>query len=69
MYKKGVFIVNLHNKFRINCVSLLTFNSVIINITKLTFGKSANFLKVKGFKAYLKPFFYVKKSLLLTYKP
>lgn len=61
--------MSLHNKYRINCISLFTFTSVIINITKLTFSESANSMKVQGFKAYLKPFFYVKKSLLLTYKP
>lgn len=69
MLKKGLFIVLQHCKDVNNSLYLFTFNYVIINITILTFGVTAISLKVEGFKAYLKPFFYVKKSLLLTYKP
>ncbi len=69
MLKKGLFIVLQLCKDVNNFLYLFTFNYVIINITILTFGVTAISLKVEGFKVYLKPFFYVKKSLLLTYKP
>lgn len=57
MLKIFVFIVNSHNKYQKNLLSLRTFNSVIINITKFLSVNSQNILKVQGFQAFGSLFF------------
>lgn len=57
MLKMFEIIVNSHNKYEKNLLSLDTFNNVIINITKILSVNSQNILKVQGFQAIGSLFF------------